>query len=103
MVNPYGYANMEDSWLEHWLNSTVTVPCSSHALALNWRHDNDGPAGVEEVLDIYAHLRKEFPGAKIIASTLVLQPDIIRFFSTQSPCLTMTMLDDARMPLRMKC
>ena len=70
MVNPYGYANMEDSWLEHWLNSTVTVPCSSHALALNWRHDNDGPAGLEEVLDIYAHLRKEFPGAKIIASTL---------------------------------
>ena len=70
MVNPYGYANMEDGWLEHWLNSTVTVPCSSHALALNWRHDNDGPAGLEEVLDIYAHLRKEFPGAKIIASTL---------------------------------
>ena len=70
MVNPYGYANMEDSWLEHWLNSTVTVPCSSHALALNWRHDNDGPAGVDEVLDIYSHLRKEFPGAKIIASTL---------------------------------
>ena len=32
--------------------------------------DNDGPAGVDEVLDIYSHLRKEFPGAKIIASTL---------------------------------
>eukprot|EP01050_Picozoa_sp_SAG11_P001046 SAG11_NODE_42_length_20827_cov_9.289801_7_plen_152_part_00 len=66
----YGYANMEDGWLEHWLNSTVTVPCSSHALALNWRHDNDGPAGLDEVLDIYSHLRKEFPDAKIIASTL---------------------------------
>ena len=70
MVNPYGYANVEDGWLEGGLNSTVTVPCSSHALALNWRHDNDGPAGLDEVLDIYAHLRKEFPGAKIIASTL---------------------------------
>ena len=54
MVNPYGYGNVEDSGLEQWLNSTVTVPCSSHALVLNWRHDNDGPAGVDEVLDIYA-------------------------------------------------
>ena len=61
---------MEDGWLEHWLNSTVTVPCSSHALARNWRHDNDGPPGEEEVMDIYEHLRNEFPGAKIIASPL---------------------------------
>ena len=103
MVNPYGYANLEDGWLEHWLNSTVTVPCSSHALALNWRHDNDGPAGVEEVLDIYAHLRKEFPGAKIIASTLVSLPDTICFFFNRSSCLAKSMLDAARMPLRMRC
>lgn len=70
MQCPYGYANMEDAWLEKWINSTVTVPCSAHALALNWRHDNDGPPQLQEVMDIYAHLRKMFPGAKIIASTL---------------------------------
>ena len=70
MQCPYGYANMKDSWLERWSNSTVTVPCSDHALTLNWRHDNDGPPSLNEVLDIFEHLRRMFPGAKIVASTL---------------------------------
>lgn len=70
MFNPYGYANTNDPWLEKGLNSTVTVPCSSHALALNWRHDNDGPAGVDEIKSTYAFLQQQFPQAKVIASTL---------------------------------
>lgn len=60
--HPKGYGGLGDY---------VTVPGLSHALAYDWRGDNAGPpTSVSEVKSSFDTVRKAFPGAKVIASTL---------------------------------
>jgi hypothetical protein len=48
----------------------VQVPGSDLAVAVEMRNDNDGPHSVEEVVKIYADLRKQFPQAQVKAANL---------------------------------
>jgi len=51
--------------------SASILPGFSHALAYNWRGDNQGPPeSVDEVKAAFNKVRKDFPGASVIASTL---------------------------------
>lgn len=60
--NPRGYGG---------LGQYVTVPGMSDALAYDWRGDNQGPPdSVGEVVQGYDTVRKAFPNATVISSTL---------------------------------
>ena len=60
--HPRGYGGLGDY---------VTVPGLSHALAYDWRSDNGGPPmSVGEVLSGFETVRKAFPNATVVASTL---------------------------------
>ena len=49
----------------------IRVPGSSHALAYCWRGDNQGPPmSAEEVNKNRAALERQYPGAKVVSSTL---------------------------------
>ena len=48
----------------------IEVPGSDLAVAVEMRGDNGGPHSVEEIRQIYADLRKQFPGATVTASNL---------------------------------
>jgi hypothetical protein len=48
----------------------VRIPGSDLAVAIEMADDNAGPHSMEEIRQIYANLRKEFPGAVITASNL---------------------------------
>ena len=48
----------------------VLVPGSDLAVAVEMRSDNDGPHSVEEILKIYADLRKQFPHAQVTGANL---------------------------------
>lgn len=50
--------------------STLTVPGLDQALAFAHSSDNLGPQTAEQVCEAYAHLRAEFPGTEVSASTL---------------------------------
>eukprot|EP01062_Namystynia_karyoxenos_P066629 TRINITY_DN60538_c0_g1_i1.p1 TRINITY_DN60538_c0_g1~~TRINITY_DN60538_c0_g1_i1.p1 ORF type:complete len:822 (+),score=209.81 TRINITY_DN60538_c0_g1_i1:75-2468(+) len=53
------------------LGDFVTVPGFAHALAYDWRGDNQGPpTSTKEVKEAFAKVQTAFPGAKVIASTL---------------------------------
>jgi len=52
-------------------NDSVVVPGLAHAATFAWRGDNAGPPdSVQEVLDDFAYIRTQFPGADVFASTL---------------------------------
>lgn len=60
--HPRGYGKLGDY---------LRVPASPHALAYVWRNDNTGPpTSAAEVLADHARIANDFPGAKIVASTL---------------------------------
>lgn len=50
--------------------STLTVPGLDQALAFAHSSDNLGPQTLDQVREAYNHLRLEFPGSKVAASTL---------------------------------
>ncbi len=55
---------------QHGYGDLMLVPGTSHAIMFAHTHDNLGPQTVDQVLDTYACLQKEFPQASIVASTL---------------------------------
>jgi hypothetical protein len=64
MLHPYNYGMTS-------YNDSVVVPGLSHAATFAWRGDNAGPPdSVQEVLDDFAYIRTQFPGANVFASTL---------------------------------
>jgi hypothetical protein len=64
------------------------LPGSSHALAYDWRGDNQGPpADADEVIKGFDTVRKAFPGAEVIASTLdayILEMAKVRTLGTRT-------------------
>ena len=58
MYHPKGYGGV------------IEVPGSDLAVAVEMRGDNGGPHSPEEIKQIYADLRKQFPGATVTASNL---------------------------------
>lgn len=63
--HPGGYSG---SPVDH-RTECVTAPGLEHVLCAAWRSDNEGPHSMDEVLEIYSVLHKEFEGAEIVAST----------------------------------
>ncbi|EFN51908.1 hypothetical protein CHLNCDRAFT_54763 [Chlorella variabilis] len=63
MWHPGGYSGtpVDGRW------ECVKADGLSHALCAAWSGDNSGPPDADEVLDIYARLRADFPGADIVA------------------------------------
>ena len=56
---------------DHDPGNPVRLPGSSHAVVYLWRNDNQGPPeSADEVLGNKKELEKQFPGAKVISSTL---------------------------------
>jgi hypothetical protein len=53
----------------HAYGGTLKVPNSDLAIAVNMRVDNTGPHTAEEIDQIYANLKKQFPNAKLKAAT----------------------------------
>jgi hypothetical protein len=63
MWHPRGYGGID-------VSDAVILPGTSHALVFAWRGDNAGPPqSVDEVLQNFATVRQEFPGAAVIPST----------------------------------
>ena len=54
----------------HDYGSITTVPGGDVAVSVNVRNDNSGIHSPEEIKNIYADLRRQFPGAKIVAASL---------------------------------
>ena len=64
LLHPYNYGAIS-------YNDSVVVPGLAHALVYAWRGDNAGPpASVQEVLDNFAFVRSQFPGARVYSTTL---------------------------------
>ena len=77
LIHPYGYGDIG-------IEDAVIVPGLSHALVFAWRGDNAGPPeSIDEIESNYATVRKEFPGARVFASTFdnftshLLAPDVV--------------------------
>lgn len=54
----------------HSYGSTMTVPNLADSISFAHTFDNRGPQNPEEVRRIFARLRDEFPGKRVVASTL---------------------------------
>ncbi|KAL4420038.1 hypothetical protein ABPG77_001288 [Micractinium sp. CCAP 211/92] len=48
----------------------VHAPGHRTRLCLSWTHDNSGPPPLSRVLANFARVRRQFPGARVVASTL---------------------------------
>eukprot|EP01111_Echinosteliopsis_oligospora_P018725 TRINITY_DN8746_c0_g1_i1.p1 TRINITY_DN8746_c0_g1~~TRINITY_DN8746_c0_g1_i1.p1 ORF type:complete len:564 (-),score=154.55 TRINITY_DN8746_c0_g1_i1:70-1761(-) len=62
MWHPFGYGGYS-------LSDCVTFEDFGHALCWDFRNDNSGPPQMQEVLDVWAAVQAEFPGANITASS----------------------------------
>ena len=71
----------------------MLVPGLSHAIMFGHTHDNLGPQTVEQVLNIYAGLHKEFPQASIVASTLDAYARQLMQVKPQLPVVTREIAD----------
>jgi len=66
----------------------VRVPGSDLAVAIEMRDDNTGPHPIEEIREIYAGLRKQFPKAGIHASNLTEIANAVEPFRHTFPVVT---------------
>ena len=66
----------------------VRVPNSDLAIAIEVRDDNSGPHTLKEVHQIYADLRKQFPGAEIHASNLTKIANAVQPYQGNLPVFT---------------
>ncbi len=71
----------------------VVVPRSDLAVAICMRGDNSGPHTVEEIRNIYARLRKQFPNAQIKATDLTEIAHAVEPYRHQLPVVTSEMGD----------
>ncbi|KAL0486672.1 hypothetical protein AKO1_001653 [Acrasis kona] len=77
MIHPGGYGGIEKS-------DAVTIDGHDEALLFCFRSDNQGPHQPDEVLDAIKHVREQYPGASVEASTIdnfvngvLSKPDIL--------------------------
>src|ERR1700733_8058459 len=66
----------------------VRLPGSDLAVAVEVRDDNAGPHTEEEIRQIYADLRRQFPKASIRASNLTEIADVVEPYKSALPVLT---------------
>jgi hypothetical protein len=76
MYHPKGYGGV------------VEVPGSDLAVAVEMRGDNGGPHSIEEIKNIYAELRKQFPNAKVTASNLSEVATAVEPYRAHLPVVT---------------
>lgn len=67
---------------------TVVSPGSDIAVAINVKEDNAGVHSVGEIHEIYASLRRQFPGAAIVAASLSDVAVAMKPFHTMLPVVT---------------
>jgi hypothetical protein len=67
--NPDG-SSLPMIYHRHDYGGTVVLPGTDTAFSMEMRGDNAGPHSQQEIQEIYARLRKEFPEAAISAATL---------------------------------
>lgn len=66
----------------------VEVPGSDLAVAVEVRDDNSGPHSIEEIHQIYAKLRRQFPGANVRASNLTEIANAVQKYEGALPVFT---------------
>ena len=66
----------------------VRIPHSDLAIAVEMRDDNAGPHTVEEIHQIYADLRQEFPAATVEAASLTDIANAVEPFRANLPVVT---------------
>ena len=68
--DPSGAATLTMLYHQKNYGGVVRIPRSDLAIAVEVRDDNSGPHTIEEVREIYAELRRQFPAASIVAANL---------------------------------
>lgn len=66
----------------------VQVPGSDLAVAVEVRNDNSGPHTIDEIHQIYAKLRAQFPGASVRASNLTEIANAVQKYEAALPVFT---------------
>ncbi|HEY2471581.1 MAG TPA: DUF5054 domain-containing protein [Terracidiphilus sp.] len=72
----------------HEYGDVTRVPGSDLAVAIMVRGDNSGPHKPEEIVEIYASLKKRFPNAAVKASNLTEIANAIQPWRTHLPVIT---------------
>ncbi len=67
--NPDG-SSLPMVYHRHDYGGTVVLPGTDTAFSMEMRSDNGGPHSQQEIQEIYARLRKQFPNATVTAATL---------------------------------
>jgi hypothetical protein len=68
--------------------STVAIPGTDFAVSIRVAIDNSGPHSLDDVRAYYSVLRRQFPGAKIIATDLSTVAQQLRAVRSQLPVVT---------------
>lgn len=66
----------------------VQVPDSDLAVAIEVRDDNSGPHTIDEIHQIYANLRRQFPGARISPANLTDIANAVQRYQANLPVFT---------------
>lgn len=88
--------------------SDIVLPDGKTAMAVAFTGDNHGPHSISQVKDIYASLRKKYPNARLIASTLSDVADEMEKMKDRIPVFTEEIGDTwiygfGSSPVRMAC
>ncbi len=76
LYHPFGYG------------STVAIPGTDMAVSIRVRTDNTGPHSAKEVKAYYASLRRQFPGARIVAANLSTVATALKALRPRLPIVT---------------
>jgi Domain of unknown function (DUF5054) len=72
----------------HEYGGVVKIPASDLAIDVEVRNDNAGPHTLEEIHNIYARLRKQFPNATVTASGLTAIANAVEPYRSHLPVFT---------------
>ncbi|HVJ09843.1 MAG TPA: DUF5054 domain-containing protein [Acidisarcina sp.] len=72
----------------HGYGGVVQVPGTDLAIDVEVRGDNSGPHTIEEIRQIYARLREQFPNAKITAASLTDVANAVQPYRDTLPVVT---------------
>lgn len=64
-IHPGGYSGVPVDSAEE----CIKVPALRIALCSSWKQDNEGPPGVDEVVEVYQKVRRTFPSAQKVVSS----------------------------------
>ena len=73
---------------QHSYGGPLALPGMTDAIAFGHTHDNLGPQTAEQVVDIFGDIRRAFPQANVIASTLDAYAEALRPVKSQLPVVT---------------